>query len=167
MTTPTDSHKHSTLVGQVTYIHIVPPPHRYDPWTHLATDWPHIHVDPRADLPPGMYGAWTPGVLHLSRRLTQAGRRCTLAHEIVHLERGPAPTRPDLHAAEEAAVDLIAARRLIHLDTLADAIRWSQHLDEIAEHCWVDRHTLRVRLATLTADEQAALATCALHWDAA
>lgn len=167
MTISTNSHKRSTHVGAVAYILTVPPPPRYSPWQHLTTDWPHIHVDPRADLPPGMYGAWTPGVLHLSRRLTQAGRRCTLAHELVHLERGPAPTSPDLLAAEERAVDIIAARRLITLPSLADAIRWSRHLDEVADECWVDRHTLRVRLSSLTNDEQDALGTSALHWDAA
>ncbi|MCL4368008.1 MAG: ImmA/IrrE family metallo-endopeptidase [Actinobacteria bacterium] len=139
-------------VRRVTYGHTMTTP-RYNPWTHLATHWPHIHVDTRATLPHGMYGAWTPGVLHLSRRLTQTGRRCTLAHEIVHLERGPTPTEPMAAAREELTVDRIAARRLITIDTLADAIAWTRHPDEIADYCWVDRPTLRARIRALQPDE--------------
>lgn len=145
-------------VWAVIYIHIMSTTPLYDPWTHLATAWPHIHVDPRADLPRGMYGAWTPGVLHLSRRLTQAGRRCTLAHEIVHLERGPAPTsNPLLAAREEHIVDLVAARRLITLDALAAALCWhdSRALDAVADDLWVDRAILVARLRALLPDERA------------
>jgi hypothetical protein len=66
----------------------------------------------------------------LDRRLDGAGRRSRLAHELVHLERGPNrrdPASPPQWDAvivrEEAAVDREAARRLVpddELDQLAD-----------------------------------------------
>ena len=58
----------------------------------------------------------------LCRTLTQAERRCTLTHELVHRERGPVPRDPAAAAAEERAVDEIAARRLITLGSLVDGL---------------------------------------------
>lgn len=60
-------------------------------------------------------------VIWMDPRLTQVQRRCTIAHEAVHCERGvPADAR------EERAVEVIAARRLVALDALVDALVWSR-----------------------------------------
>lgn len=112
---------------------------------------PRIHIY-EAELPDGYLGCTShdDGVIWLDSRLNQAERRCTLAHEIGHLERGPVPTDPLLLVAEELAVEQWAARRLITAGDLADVMRWTTDLGEAAEELWVDPYTLRVRLDTLT-----------------
>ena len=51
----------------------------------------------------------------------------------------------------------IAARRLIPLDALADALRWARDLTELADELWVDEPTVRCRLDTLDPVEVADL----------
>lgn len=85
----------------------------------------------------------------LCRTLTQAERRCTLTHELVHRERGPVPSDPAAAAAEERAVDHIAARRLITLPSLIDGLQWTRDPHQLAEHLWVDLPTLRARMSGL------------------
>lgn len=87
----------------------------------------------------------------LRHGMTQAERRCTIAHESVHLERGPAIK--GFGEAEERIVDDIASRRLITLDALIDGLCWCYGEEELAEHLWVDMPTLLARLGNLTADE--------------
>ena len=80
--------------------------------------------------------------------LTAVEARCVLAHEIVHAERGPSPEWAS--SREERIADMEAARRLIPLDELADALVWSHHPGELAELLGVDRPTLLARLEGLT-----------------
>jgi len=128
---------------------------RFNPWRHLNAAHPDLHVDCRADLRPGRMGAWlATGEVALSRLLGQAERRCTITHETVHVERGPVSADPRLAAREEAVVDEIAARRLITLDDLIDAIRWGQGNPD-CEELWVDLPTLQARVRTLTDVERA------------
>jgi len=128
---------------------------RFNPWRHLAAEHPDLHVDCRARLAPAIMGQWlTSGDLALSRLLGQAERRCTITHETVHVERGPVPADPRLAAREELVVDEIAARRLIPLGDLIDAIRWGQG-DPDNEEMWVDLPTLQARVRTLTDAERA------------
>lgn len=93
----------------------------------------------------------------LARGLTQAERRCTLTHELVHRERGPVPVDPAAAAREEAIVDEISARRLITLPQLVDGLKWTRQAHELADHLWVDRPTLQTRMATLDPLEVAQL----------
>lgn len=87
--------------------------------------------------------------------LTQAERRSTLAHELVHAERGDEPCVSGWHEGkQERLVSELAARQLISLDRLTDALRWSQDEHELAEELWVDADTVRARLDTLTITEQ-------------
>lgn len=108
------------------------------------------------ELPGGLMGCvdHEQRVIWLTTGLTQAERRCTIAHEVGHLERGPAPDDPALADQEERAVDAWAARLLIPTGALVRAFQWSQHLDEVAEELWVDERMLRARLRALTDDEQ-------------
>lgn len=86
---------------------------RYDPWRHLAESFPWVKVE-TGKLRSGRMGEWRSiDVIVLAYYLGPDEARSTLAHELVHVERGPSPKDPDLAAAEEKVVDEIAARRLI------------------------------------------------------
>lgn len=85
--------------------------------------------------------------------MSQAERRSTIAHESVHLERGPAIK--GYGQQEERIVDDVASRRLIGLDELIDGMCWCYGEEELAEHLWVDVPTLVARLKNLTAAESA------------
>lgn len=85
--------------------------------------------------------------------LTQAERRSCLAHELEHVERGPRPST----RREELICDQAAARKLIDLRALGEALAWAHDLDEAAEELWVDCSLLEVRLAHLHPSERAYL----------
>lgn len=92
--------------------------------------------------------------IEIAEGLLQVERRCVLAHELVHLERGPCAGH---HAREESAVDHEAARRLITLEALTTALLWSQDEHELADELWVDVAMVRARLAGLTTIERDAI----------
>ncbi|MFC9767775.1 hypothetical protein [Rhodococcus jostii] len=129
---------------------------RYNPWRQLRHAFPHIALTTNQGLPEGRAGSQTSDRIYLHRRLGQCGRRCTLTHELVHKERGTICT-PDQYTREEAIVDEIAARRLITVDQLVDALLWTSSLAgaEAADELWCNDHMLHVRLCTLTAAEHA------------
>ncbi len=132
------------------------PPH---PWRALRDDHPEWTLA-WADLPDGEMGwtDWTTCTVTLSRSLrSQAERRCTIAHEVAHVRRGPVPDDPVLVAREEAAIEQLVARRLIGLHELGEALAWSRQPSEVADCLWVDEQTLQVRLAHLHPSEAAAL----------
>jgi hypothetical protein len=87
--------------------------------------------------------------------MSQAERRCTIAHETAHIERGPVP--PHQAAREELLIDRTVARLLIpSLPDLVDALAWSGgHIETAADALWVDDYLLQVRLGALTAPERA------------
>jgi hypothetical protein len=95
----------------------------------------------------------------LCSTLTQAERRCTLTHEIVHIERGPLPAGDAAARREEEIVNDIASRRLIPLDALVDAFRWHRHPTpvQLADELWVDVPTLEFRMRGLGPIEVAEL----------
>lgn len=89
--------------------------------------------------------------LSIRTNLTQSERRSTLAHELVHLDRGPAVK--GYEETEERAVSQEAARWLIPLEELADALVWAFDDDELADLLWVDLDTVQNRLVALTVEE--------------
>lgn len=117
---------------------------RYHPWRELRKleDWTLEHAvladGHRADI------CWPSRTITLSRDLTQAERRSSLTHELIHVERGPYPGF--LAAREEAEVCNEAAFRLIDIDDLGEALVWSDHPPTVAELLWVDVPTLLCRL---------------------
>ncbi|MBY6367900.1 ImmA/IrrE family metallo-endopeptidase [Rhodococcoides corynebacterioides] len=125
--------------------------HSYDPWQAVAAD-PSVEVVTRHSLAPGFDGALVDRRIWLDRDLGQAARRSTLAHELVHLERGRPVGDARQRRREEQVVEEIAARRLVPLHALIDAVRWcgTESLEELAEHLWVDVAAVRSRLAALT-----------------
>ncbi len=129
----------------------------YHPWRHFRafTQWILL----QADLPTGIHGLtqWPAGTVTLDRRLSQVQRRCTITHELVHIERGPVPDDDVLAAREESAVEQEVARRLIELKPLGEAMAWSQHVSEVADYLWVTEHLVEVRLKHLHPSERAYL----------
>lgn len=83
-------------------------------------------------------------VILMSRRQTQAERRCTITHELVHLERGPVAEHRREH--EEVLVERESARLLIDIRKLGEALAWTSDLDQVAEELWVDVPMLQARL---------------------
>lgn len=118
-------------------------------WRHLRVRYPDVDVTCRHRLPDQTMGLQQGRRIWLCRTLTQAERRCTLTHELVHRERGPVPHDPAAADREERTVNEISARRLITLPSLADGLRWTRDPHQLAEHLWVDRPTLNTRMATL------------------
>lgn len=112
-----------------------------------------------ADLPDGLLGYTDlpQGVIVLDRQLTQVERRCTVTHELEHVHRGPVPADPRLAAREERVVDQLAARRLVTLGELIDALLVADNEHDVADELWVDVPTLRTRIARLALHEQQAI----------
>jgi Zn-dependent peptidase ImmA (M78 family) len=114
------------------------------------------------DLPDGQRGRWYPDIdtIVIDRRLSQAERRCTLAHELTHRRFDDDPNLQGWFAEwAELRCRREAARMLIPHEALADALIWchDENLAEMADHLWVDVDTLRDRVMTLTAAEAAAI----------
>jgi hypothetical protein len=130
----------------------------HHPWRRFAqlTAW-RLRFD---DLPPGRYGqtCHRTRTVTLARGLSQAERRCTIAHETQHVLRGPVP--PHLRLVEELAVDRAVARLLMpDLHRVADALAWAGNDREVAaDELWVDDLLLDVRLVAMSPPERALLA---------
>ena len=131
--------------------------HEHHPWRRfgLLTDWSLRW----AELPEGVMGL----TCHRSRTVTlalgmsQAERRCTIAHETEHILRGPVPR----HAApsEELVIDRTVATLLLPSGSeVVDALVCARgHLETAADGLWVDDYLLQVRLASLTGRERESL----------
>jgi hypothetical protein len=127
----------------------------HDPWHRFSelTDWTLRW----AELPPGVMGE----TCHRTRTVTlalgmsQAERRCTIAHETEHVLRGP--VLPHESRREELRIDRTVARLLVpDVHELVDALSWARgHLESAADALWVDDYLLQVRLLTLTDAERA------------
>lgn len=124
-----------------------------NPWQRLAGDWPDLPVE-YADLgSPYLHGQthWRNGVpvkVVLHERLTQVQRRCTLAHELEHLDRG-APCET-LRASIEARIVKATARYLLpDLEILAATLA-AYDLRRAADELWVTFPLLVERLRALT-----------------
>ena len=59
------------------------------------------------------------------------------------------------------------ARILIPLSDLVDALHWSRHPREVADHCWVTLDVLTCRVRNLHPSERAAVAEVLRHHHAA
>lgn len=127
----------------------------YSPWRQVG-DLPDVEVA-RVGLG-GANGAYVPSeqVILLERTLDAAGRRSVLAHELAHIDlehHDARPCGPDSARQgrrRERAADDLAARRLIPIEMLAYALRWSVDERELADELWVNVATVRTRLAGLT-----------------
>ena len=106
-------------------------------------------------MPDGIRGATNgTSAIWMEPDLLQVERRCTLAHELAHVDLGHT-TRPSV--AEESAAKRLTARRLIDWDGLVDAFRWSDSVQEAADELWVTVDVLEDRLHFLGGHEKALL----------
>lgn len=101
---------------------------------------------------PGSVPGRTNGVdnIWLDKRLDQVERRCTLTHELIHIERHHIGCQP---ASVELEVCLETARRLIPIEDLVNALRWSNRSDELADELWVTSKVLADQMLALTPRE--------------
>jgi len=122
----------------------------YDPWLHVA----ELDLDVRYEVMPflGMTD-FLEGTVTLHPKMTQAQERATLAHELVHVERGPFCTSVTEH--EERIVEGVAAARLITFDAFLSAAKWAQSWSELADELNVDPDTARTRKRLLSRSERA------------
>lgn len=132
----------------------------YDPWADVRENWPQVRVviEPMTG---DLLGEVREGGLLIALRAgTSSGqRRCTLTHELIHLERGILDCGPWLQR-EEVHVHTEVSRRLIPLATLAAAIRALGGADDpaaLAQWLEVDSETLAMRLSGLSAIERRTL----------
>lgn len=125
--------------------------YRWNPWAALRArpditlEWAWLR---------GQRGLWVPhgdgtSTIALDRRLSRRERRCVLAHELVHAERGIAYDRSTpaaLVAAEERIVWRETTRRLVPPGELMDLVEACGVLEvwEIAEEFDVDHRVARL-----------------------
>lgn len=139
----------------------------YHPWRD-ARARAHVDVVFVDHLPPDVRGRTCGDLIEISRTALQAERRCTLAHELVHHERGILDLDPVIAAREELIVERTAARRMVSLDRLVDVLTWTRHPGEVADELWIDPPMLAALVASLTRAERAAIeARLAEHHEAA
>lgn len=144
----------ASAVGAVGAVDAVGKP--YDPWRDLRENWPDIDavVEPMAGY---LLGELRYPVIALRAGTSAAQQRCTLTHELVHLERGVTDCGP-WAGREEVLVHSEVARRLISLTALGGAIRelgGDHDVGALAQLLDVDRQTALLRLQRLTAAERA------------
>lgn len=138
---------------------------RYSPWRHLRS-LEHIELiwTDDDDLLAGADARYyhTVNVIVMDKRIeSQAERRSVLCHELAHALRGDLPTGSAvLDAKQEATVTKWAARQLIELTALLDALRWSLSIGEVADELWVSEELVRTRLDHLHPAERAWLKRC-------
>lgn len=90
-------------------------------------------------------------IIWMDKRLDQVERRCTLTHELIHIEREHTGCQP---ASVELEVRMETARRLIPIEDLASALRWSNRAYELADELWVTPSVLADRLRAVTPEEK-------------
>lgn len=126
------------------------------PLRTLGIHYPHISVSCDHVLLRGVAGLLKGNTIWLCKSLTQAKRRSTLTHELIHIDRGLAPVA--YRGREERYVDVLAARRLIPPPALLRGLQWTNDYYELAEEIWAGIHTVRVLRQTFTQTERAWLA---------
>lgn len=134
----------------------------YDPGADAARRYPHITIRPAAlRIARAAYFPRRQLIL-VDEQLDRAGWDASVAHELVHLDRGDRCSADDdvLHIKVERHVELEAARKLIPFDRLLAALSFGRDEHELAQELDVDVDLLRVRCDwnNLTGDEQQALA---------
>ncbi|RAX50902.1 ImmA/IrrE family metallo-endopeptidase [Arthrobacter sp. AQ5-05] len=102
---------------------------------------------PRPDIPAATNGT---DKVWVDPALSQTEIRCSLAHELVHLERGHVGHQPP---AIEKEVRYEASRRLISITQLRAAAAWAQSRADLRDELHVTDMVLLDRLSCITDDE--------------
>jgi hypothetical protein len=141
---------------------------RWNPWEALATTHKGVQLSLDQELPENIAGLYSgkTDTIWICSTMGSIGRESTLAHELVHRERGViGKADPEAYDAEERIVEEIAARRLI---PDADLYRMliahpAGGLAGWARALRVSRTTLAVRLLTMTPNERQVATALAGH----
>ena len=108
------------------------------------------------DLPDDLLGASNgTDTIWLDRDQFQVERRCTLTHELTHLDFGHDGCQSE---KDEARVRKLTAQKLIHRDDLIRALQWAMSLEEAADELWVTPEVLRDRLDFMHPSEKLLIA---------
>jgi hypothetical protein len=139
-------------------------PADYHPWRDLRDRWPEVEVriEPLAG---DLLGELRYPVITLRAGTSSAQRRCTLTHELVHLERGVTACGR-WAAREENLVHSEVARRLIPLPALAHAIHEAGGTSDtglLAALLDVDTETLLLRLRLVSRSERIRIRSAAVR----
>lgn len=130
----------------------------YSPWDDLASRPDLTYGTTR--LPHGDEW-WLPQrrAIITDSRLSRVERRCALAHALAHVDHQDVcqPDNARVAGKQETWADQDAAHRLIALDDLAVALRWSSRPSEIADDLQVTEDVLQTRLDHLHPSERAYL----------
>lgn len=121
----------------------------FHPWralrkrAHIRVSWVRMPVGELAR---------TNGVdlIWMDQDLLQVERRCTLTHELIHIEQGH--TRCQTPKVERR-VRAETARRLITMDALCSSMRWALSFEELADELWVTPRVLSDRVLNFTPEE--------------
>lgn len=122
----------------------------YHPWRELRSR-EHLELA-WVNLPPGIRGL-TDGssAIWMESRQLQVERRCTLAHELAHIDLNHT-TKPTVF--EERKARRYAAQKLIDWDDLVDVFKWAHNVHEAADELWVTPEVLEDRLKALHPHER-------------
>jgi Zn-dependent peptidase ImmA (M78 family) len=118
----------------------------FDPWSYVGG----IRIV-RAPLPGDMLGCTNGETIWLDTDLDATEERCTLAHELVHIELGHTTLQP---AHVEAHVERITARRLVPVEALAANLFHCLDMPALAERLDVTLDVLAERLRSLGESER-------------
>ena len=106
----------------------------------------------RHDLPPPVRAVTDGRDIWMSKRLLQVERRCTLTHELVHMDMGHDGCHPQLES--ERVVRRKTARRLLSASQLVPVAKWTQSIEEAADELWVTPEVLLDFVDSLTPVER-------------
>ena len=122
------------------------------PWRRLR-ELAHVTLLWHDDGPMGLTTHST-ATISIRRGLTWEERRCTIQHELIHVERGPVPN--GLREKDEEWVRRETALRMIpDIRPVGDAIAWALSEEEAADELGVDVPVLRYRLQHMSPMERA------------
>lgn len=122
----------------------------------LLNPWADLTARPQLDLcwgglPPGQLGATDGRRIWIATGLTARERRCTLAHELVHIDLDLVS---DVAWASEQRVRDVTARRLLpDIDAVASSLAGGVDVATESDELWVTEDILTDRLTNLNDEE--------------
>lgn len=129
----------------------------YDPLDDLAARYPRVVLD-TAVLSPAHAALVGDRLLLVDASLDARQRRCSIAHEIAHLDLAHTMTVNRAFARrQEIEADRLASTRLISFEQLREAVRWCTGERDLAEQLQVSEQALSLRRTLLSAEEISAL----------
>lgn len=130
----------------------MPPMHWPHPWRRLR-ELAHVTLAWHDDGPMGT-ATHSTATISLRRGMTWEQRRCTVEHELQHIERGPMPA--GLVAKDEERVRRDTALAMIpDIRRVGDALAWALSAEEAAHELGVDAPVLAYRLRHMSPMERA------------